>query len=888
MSRRRRRFSTSRTRDRGSKAPTTTSGAVANSSSAQRFADTAVEASCLAAVSIVPLYFSQLTASPFQTDKSTILITLSCIAAGAWSFGTLRRRVRGSSIRAVNPLIWLGVLVFLAYAIATISSIDPSLSLRGSIDRHQGLESYAAYAVFFICAATRLRHRAQMERLVTTVIVSSFAAVIFGFLQQLGIDPSPALPSSDPTVTQWPVRSSFGNHILFGGYLVMVIPLTVARVVVTYRRKAFAEASGQKGAAAFLVCFVGIPVSFIVLLVVARSAPGVTVLFPLAFAGYALACIAFCGPPQSAKAWRVQIIAYSGLLVLQSCVLVFTSARGPVFGALAALCTLGFLAGRKIGWRRIERAFLLIVLFGCGAIVALNVPNGPLQGLRSVTGIGHITNMLSTSSPDSSVQGRLEIWRGVFDLITTHPAVGSSWGGIGRDVVGYGPDTFRFAFDTVFPLKLRRETAENFYVDRAHDVYLDIIVTAGVVALLAFLATALAFFWFIRRAMKRIQGDFVWILIGVASAVVGHLVEGVFGIETAATLLLYWLFLGICAGSQKLDIIEETPAPMSPAASTIAGVYWMAVTACVLVFSVAAQGIPGPHFLATAWLLGSVAAVGVLSVALRQRPTPAAARDQTRKQVGSPKPSHWPMKIGSGLVLLAVLAGLSSQWRSEAAAYAAFRGSNSFVVGNLAAGLSDAELAANEASYESSYRNDLGLAYLSLARLQTNSSQLLSLLGNPDPASVDPATALLLNRNELVHLGLQEMRSAASLAPLDPAAWEALGSAYFRLQRAKLAIEAYSFCIQLSPDDPKCVADESVARVEMKEPRIGLNLANTAVALDPLYWYARYALAVVLDALHDPGDARQQAIRALGLLAITRTPPSADQMLKLRQLAKKG
>ncbi|HLJ68957.1 MAG TPA: hypothetical protein VKX16_16515, partial [Chloroflexota bacterium] len=224
----------------------------------------------------------------------------------------------------------------------------------------------------------------------------------------------------------------------------------------------------------------------------------------------------------------------------------------------------------------------------------------------------------------------------------------------------------------------------------------------------------------------------------------------------------------------------------------------------------------------------------------------------------------------------------------EAAAFADDVGSLQFATGKFASGLSDVQLAARDAGYEPTYREDLGHALLTLARVQSTNPNLITLPGSPDPRSVSPDTALQLVPSQLRQFGLDQLRAAISLAPLDPSTYETLGTTYLGLNQPAAAYQEFRHAAQLSANNPTYIADESLAEGASHRALPALTDAQTAVALDPIYWLPRLALASALHALGSHVDARQEAALGLSLTTLAYTPPPATQIDELRRLAKTG
>ena len=125
--------------------------------------------------------------------------------------------LRGSALTQV--LSWLVLLI----AASTLFSVDARTSLWGAVETSQGALSWAAGLILLALLAVFLRTHQQSERLVTTLMVASFAVSVLTLVQRAGFDPR------FPNLSAGGAFGTFGNPIYLGGYLLMVIPLTVSR-----------------------------------------------------------------------------------------------------------------------------------------------------------------------------------------------------------------------------------------------------------------------------------------------------------------------------------------------------------------------------------------------------------------------------------------------------------------------------------------------------------------------------------------------------------------------------------------------------------------------------------------------------------------------------------
>ncbi len=473
-----------------------------------RFAEGFIEAGWLAAAILVPLFFNVYSARIFEPDKLTVLRTVVLLALLALAVRLAESGVRpGVSLAPLRarPLMAAAGLFGLVHVLSTLTSLNPEVSFWGSYQRLQGTFVNLCYLAIFFLVATFLRRPEQVNRLVTVMVLTSLPIGLYGLAQYVG--GLPGSPIRDPLpwgsdVTQR-VTSTMGNPIFLGAWLIMVVPLTAARLI-----PALAEFLRQAGAAG----------------------------------------------PFPWRGW-VRVAGYGLVLTVQLLGILFTQSRGPWLGLLAGLFIFGILTALRLGRRRLALGVAVVGL-GVGASIALlNVPGSPLEPLKA--GNRYLERLGSIAEADSgTVRVRLLIWlgdgvgRGAVGLITENP-----W----RLLVGHGPETMYFAYGPYYPPDLAHYEARNASPDRAHNDLLDYLVTMGVLGLGSYLLVVAAFYWQAARVLFNAKGLPAQLLvIALISGVTAHLVETLTGIAIAATRTYFWLFLGIVAAL-------AVPAPAGPA-----------------------------------------------------------------------------------------------------------------------------------------------------------------------------------------------------------------------------------------------------------------------------------------------------------------------------------
>ncbi len=208
-------------------------------------ADRIIEAGWLLVLVFIPYFFNLLTARHFEPDKATALRAIVLVMLAAWAIKTLERiTVGGERLQFGQwwrkPLAIPVVLYATVFLLATVFSIDPSISWWGGYNRLQGTYTNFSYIALFALIVGNLRSREQLDRIVTTVILTGLGVAIYGLIQHAGADP---LPWKGDTAQR--IASTMGNSIFVAAYLIMVVPFALSRLLAAAARARSASAGSQ-------------------------------------------------------------------------------------------------------------------------------------------------------------------------------------------------------------------------------------------------------------------------------------------------------------------------------------------------------------------------------------------------------------------------------------------------------------------------------------------------------------------------------------------------------------------------------------------------------------------------------------------------------------------
>ena len=596
------------------------------------YCDKLLEAGWLAALVVAPLYFDVYSSRVFEPDKAMLVRSLALMMVGAWLVKQLENGWRaaaqnedalpperaplGEALRAItrdNPFALPVFAIIVTYVIATFFSVVPIISLWGSYQRLQGTYSTFSYIAISVIAASALRTRAQLDRAVNTILVVSFPIAFYGILQHFRLDP---LPWGGDTVDR--VAANMGNSIFVAAYLIMAVPLTLARWLETLVR-----ATQNATPRALPRTIIALILAALTVVWLIDFTAGTTSAF-----AFILGAIAFALIAKASFRDALLTATYTVLLAVQFVGVFFTQSRGPWLGLAGGLFAFVVLYALTRGARQVVLIAIGLAIVASAFLAVFNLPTSPLDPLKQVPYIGRLGRIFETESGTGKV--RELIWEGALPLFLPHqpiwsPTTGDDAFNALRPLVGYGPEAMYVAFNPFYPPDLAHYESRNASPDRSHNETFDSLVMTGLLGFGAYILLFVSVFYFglkwlgfIRTPGERnafialwLAGGFVstvvfgvwrgWIYLGVAlpfgmivgffifliadairhygadltidparalwlsaliAALIGHFIEIHFGIAIVATRTYFWFYVALLVilGMNKLT---EASAPVA-------------------------------------------------------------------------------------------------------------------------------------------------------------------------------------------------------------------------------------------------------------------------------------------------------------------------------------
>lgn len=486
------------------------------------FASKLIEAGWLAAVVAVPLFFNIYTARTFEPDKLTLMRSIVTVMILAWLIKLLEEgwqsddNTFGERVKRwlKQPMALPTVLIVLTYLVSTVLSLTPHVSFWGSYQRLQGTYTFISYVIIFALMGTNMNTRRQVDRFITTVIITSVPVALYGIIQHNGLDPLPWAGN----VTQR-VASNMGNAIFVSSYLIMIVPVTLSRLIESMTAIITEERASWGHTVLSAVYIFVIAIQILTIIYSVSRGPQIGLLGALALM-MLLFLLIFRQRDEQRTAIALPDISSAVLYILLSLVTaLILGAIGYFIGkgielALASNLQLsgasligGIIGGiigfagtytyaiiSKRGWRWLWVTWTLTGVFGAAGIlaflIALNTPGSPVANLAENNRYLHrMAGAINTDSGTGKV--RVLIWEGAFKLISPHRPLGvegeftDKMNPI-RPLIGYGPESMFNAFAFAYPPDLAHVENRGSSADRSHNETMDSLVMTGVLGFLAF------------------------------------------------------------------------------------------------------------------------------------------------------------------------------------------------------------------------------------------------------------------------------------------------------------------------------------------------------------------------------------------------------------------
>lgn len=249
------------------------------------------------------------------------------------------------------------------------------------------------------------------------------------------------------------------------------------------------------------------------------------------FAGYQI-LVAFLALTMSfmsrtTKNWRIW---YRGAATLMLGAVISTAVRGSLIGIV-----LGGISWALL-WSVLNRSKLAkkLLLGGLTSVIVFVFLGLALRPTSLVQNSPYLRRVTDFSSSTFTVQTRFWAWSAGLKGWSESPKT---------MLVGWGPENFNIPFSKHFNPKFFNGPGSETFFDRAHNMFMEVLVTMGLVGLLTYLSMFVTLFITLAHMMKR-GGDERVLGIGFTAMTIAYVVHNSFIFDTSANFITFFTLLG--------------------------------------------------------------------------------------------------------------------------------------------------------------------------------------------------------------------------------------------------------------------------------------------------------------------------------------------------------
>ena len=247
--------------------------------------------------------------------------------------------------------------------------------------------------------------------------------------------------------------------------------------------------------------------------------------------------------------------AYLFAFAATSIAVLMTAVRGSVLGYAVGLTVFAFLWMRHKKSRIERTVFNVLISSAVLFIIFSSLFNGS-SFVKNSRYLSRITNLSLTSI---TVQTRFWAWQAGL----------KGWSESSKTILlGWGPENFNIPFSKHFNPNFFVGSGSETLFDRAHNMFVEILVTMGIIGFLAYINIFIALLSSLRKLLK--NNDFVIYGAGLISAIIAYMIHNSFIFDTSANFIVFFTIAGFISylsvfTEEKGSTLEDKGRTLNPA-----------------------------------------------------------------------------------------------------------------------------------------------------------------------------------------------------------------------------------------------------------------------------------------------------------------------------------
>ena len=484
------------------------------------------------ACALIPLIIFKEFLSPFHFGKVVVFRAFIEILAIFYVALILKDR---QFLPKPNLLFWVLTIFTAVFGITSLTSINPYQSIMGTLERMGGWFTFLHFWAMYIMAVSVLRTREEWMRFLRISVMANLISVTYAALQKT--DWNFIVGSGNRAR----IFGTLGNTALFAGYTLVNMFFAI---ILAAEKKAVAAREHLENLALLLPFTILLSISagsfrgWLGVLALAGLAVAICYLF-----GWAL--IKGLGFYPSFSRIAPAIIAVFSFFAIVS-----TAVRGSLLALLVSIPLFAILYAISGESRKLKIGFLVGAIFFISAQAVLIASHDTSFVKSSVT----LSRLSDFSFKTRLVQTRLWAWNAGID----------GWNDSGKTLLfGWGPENYNIPFSKHFNPKFYVGIGSETLFDRAHNMFIEVLVTMGLVGIISYLAIFAVLIWLIWKIYKsssdatlRFQSVILF------TGLVAYSIHNALIFDTSANFIVFFIFLGLVniLSSQNSKLASRPPS----------------------------------------------------------------------------------------------------------------------------------------------------------------------------------------------------------------------------------------------------------------------------------------------------------------------------------------
>ena len=230
--------------------------------------------------------------------------------------------------------------------------------------------------------------------------------------------------------------------------------------------------------------------------------------------------------PQNTKNRK---IFYLFAFAITSIAVLMTAVRGSLLAYAVGMMVFLFLFGTYNRSRFGRMVFSGLV----GLVIIFIVFSFLFKDSQFVKSSGYLSRITDMSLRSPTTETRFWAWEAGFKGWVDNPKT---------ILLGWGPENFNIPFSKNFNPKFFIGSGSETLFDRAHNMFIETLVTMGLVGLLAYIGIFIVAFSYLRQFLK--NNDLIIYGTGFVAAIVAYMIHNSFIFDTSANFVIFFTILG--------------------------------------------------------------------------------------------------------------------------------------------------------------------------------------------------------------------------------------------------------------------------------------------------------------------------------------------------------